>query len=165
MKEYGLFEINLYSKDEKSFNQEKDEKLGRYLENIGCDIRKVKPDIIDYFENSYISPWRYNQIFGAVRFFISGTEIRGEIFLSSLKKYVRNARQKKFRYEGKLLLEQDLLNASTEEIISAIDSSLEDLQKEYKLIPDLECYNNLKKIIDWENILTKVKLREGLEHL
>ncbi|EID84428.1 hypothetical protein MSI_20740 [Treponema sp. JC4] len=162
MSEFGLFEINLYSKEEKLFYKEKDEQLRRYLETIECDIQKVKPEIIDNFENNYISPWRYNQIFGAVRFFISGTEIRGEIFLSSLKKYVRNARQKKFRYEGKLLLEQDLLNASTEEIISAIDSSLEDLQKEYKLIPDLECYNNLKKIIDWENILTKVKSREGL---
>ena len=154
--EFPLFEINLYLSDEETFYKTKQEKFQEYISKVGF-TNTIPQQIIENFDKNYIAPWQYNQVFGVIRFFICGTELRGELFLSSLKHYVKNSKHKKFEYEGKLLLEQPLINSSRNEIIQNIEFAIKQVQKQFHLYPDLSCYNNLKKIINWENILEQIK--------
>ncbi len=160
MNEKHVFEILLYREAEKVFYQKYDAALHKHLHVTMRDVtsssvgEEFKMGMENDYWMNYGGPWNYNQCIGAIRLFITGNQIRGDLWLSNRKRFTRKMHNKNISLQGKafeLTIHREAENEEIyEDIINRIAASLGNSRR---TIADLTCFHNVGKHIDWRGLI------------
>lgn len=158
-----LFEILLYWKTEEKYHQDYQKKRDKFFSQSFdlLDPKKKKNDIppqVSYtYYKSYGGPWNYNQIVGAVKIYLLGNQLQGELWVSKKKRFQRVMKNKLIFSDGNFFrmgLWDDMTN---EDINKEIKSRIiEGINYDKRLIPDFECFDNICTYIDWRKLIDKI---------
>lgn len=157
MEEKYICEILLYRISEDEFYQKSEHDLKKEYEKMNV-VDTLPPDIKFLFEKNYFQnyggPWSYNQVYGALKIYVFGIQIRAELWLSINERFTRKSKNKGISLLGEAFQIGIFPNYSNKIIIETIDKEIERTVKNLdRIVPDLECYNNLKYLIDWKSIV------------
>jgi hypothetical protein len=162
MKDKYIFEVLLYRENENKFNDKYALDSKKYIEyfshnmeSMDFETRRITLLSIenDYWKR-YGAPWNYNQVIGAIKMFVNENEIRGELWLSNKKRYTRNMNQKCISLQGKAFEYYVDDNTTNNEIANEITKLIiESIKYDKRIYIDLECFNNIKKYLDWKSVI------------
>jgi len=157
MQEKYILEILLYRISEEEFYKRFEIDLMREYERLNV-TDTLSPDIKFLFEknfdNNYGGPWNYNQVYGALKIYVLGVQIRAELWFSSNERFTRKSKNKRIFLIGEAFEIGIFPDYSNKIIIERIDKEIKRTVKNLgRIVPDLECYNNLKYLIDWKKLV------------
>lgn len=158
-----FFEIPIYRISQERFNQKYDNDLQRYWEQFKelsghahNDIPKTtRLNSEQSFWETYCGPWRYNQVFGWMRLYILGSQVRGDLWRMVGKRFHRKTRNQ-IRPLGKAFEIDFFSDESSEQILAKVEQKLEQFQKKWrkkKRVLDLECFRTLSSCINWRKLV------------
>jgi hypothetical protein len=109
----------------------------------------------DDLQKQYGDVWRFNEIVGYVRLHFLGMQVRGELFMVDVEKFVRTRKKLLIYQTHKVALERDIpLNASNEEIFEVILQYIVDTRQELKpRYVDSSLFELIGKFVDWKALL------------
>ena len=133
--------------------------MERFKESSGFVHDKVPENtwlnVKQHFWETYGGPWRYNQVIGWMRFYILGSQIRGELWLMVGKRFHRKSHNQ-IRWIGKVFEIHSFPDESSEQIFERIEQEFEELQNKWRRkgrVMDLECFRTLAPCIDWRKLV------------
>ena len=154
-----FFEIPIYRVCETLFHSEFDRDQAAHLDKqrrLGRVEPGQLPDwelqVKDGFWKSYGMPWQFNQVVGWLRLFRLGHQLRGDLWLSSAKRFLRVPGHKRFELVGKAFEIWVESKSTDEAIVSRLRDEFKELERNYssrKLTLDLECFDSIAPFIRW----------------
>jgi hypothetical protein len=144
------------------FSSKYERDLAKHLESLRAET-PLSPDQAaqprrNYF-NTYGGPWLYNQTVGWLRLFVLGTQIRGDLWMSARKRFVRRSIRDLRPLTGDYFNVQCSASQSSDEIRRAVESELLEFERTYRrgrLVLDLECFCEVAPHIDWRSLVSGV---------
>ena len=156
--EHYFFELPIYRCSERPFYSKYARDLEAHLAALWPPntppniLAELRPLAEDHFRKRYGGPWHFNQTVGWIRLYTLGTQIRGELWLTSEKSLVRRPQHKRIEKIGKVFEYHPDSNDSSAEIAKKTRKELVEAVKSIRngrLILNLECFDNLAGHIDW----------------
>jgi len=132
--------------------------------NILVDIKK---NLSEHFDLKNHKPWFHNNIIGWIRFYMLGSQLRGEIFYTCNER-VGNHLNKKIESSNycPILIEFSFDDvSSSEKILNQIKLKIIEVQNDKSLFPikkfyiDLSEFNRISEFIDWKSLLEEYSRR------
>lgn len=155
-----FFEVPLYWCDQGKFETKYTQDLEVHMGTFagGADTkgehlpRSAIAGIKERFGKGYVAPWRYNQVVGWIRLFVTGPQIRGDLWLCSNQRYSRRMNRKHITLTGKAFelhcwphqSSQEIAHLVRTEIVSSVRRT-----RNGQLTPDLECFDNMSSSLNW----------------
>lgn len=159
-----FFEIGLYWCEESKFNERYTRDLTRHLDEFvvsaGLPRENISRNILmaveqDFWEH-YVAPWYYNQAVGWIRLYTLGSQIRGDLWISSAKRFQRRMRNRHISLRGKVFELPCWPEQSSNEILEAVRRELRQFQgssQNRSLVLDLACFETVGQFINWRGLV------------
>jgi hypothetical protein len=160
--DYYVFELLIYREKEKTFyekyNKALEAMIAKYIPRFASSDQRenIQASLVEKFWRIYGGPWNYNQVVGAIKIFICGDQIRGDLWLSNKKKFTKVMCNKNISLFGKAFEMNVFNDMSNDEIQQELLKSIIDSIKPNKrLVIDTECFINCSKYIDWKKLINR----------
>jgi len=154
-----FLEIPIYRISQVEFAKQYDRDVTKHVELL-VNETPLSSDQIDkirgIYAKEYGGPWQYNQAVGWLRLFVLGSQIRGDLWMSSRERYMRRSTRDFGPLVGDYFNVPCSRTQSSAEIRDAVESELLEFERSYRngrLVLDLECFHELADHIDWRNLL------------
>jgi hypothetical protein len=167
MGEY-FYSIPIYNLTENEYYDKYEKKKSDYIEKYcKSNTETIKVRLSEYFDLKYRKPWFHNDIIGWIRFYMLGSQLRGEIFYQCIDKvgnHLNKRIESSFYCPTFIDLSFDDV-ASSDLILNEINLKLLDVQKDNTIFPiknfyiDLTEFNRISKFIDWKSLLKEYSMR------
>jgi hypothetical protein len=151
MPERHIMEVLAYRIPEADFNAEYDREREDYLRPLQSlsDPERVAA-WEQHFWSTFGGPWRYNQTVGAIRLYITGNQVRGELWLSNRKRFQRILKNRNISLHGSIFEMTVYPETANGEILEGILAHIDGFARgQRRLTFDLECLKNLGPFVDW----------------
>jgi len=117
--------------------------------------KNIRIQVEQHFWETYGGPWHYNQVIGWIRLYVLGSQLRGDLWRMTGKRFNRKSRNQ-IRLLGKVFKINFTRDESSEQIRVKIEQELERLKNKWckkKRFLDLQCFQTLASCIDWRKLL------------
>jgi hypothetical protein len=157
-------ELAIYRVAQSRFNREYDRALAAFIGGHEATHKSLGPEFTterrlhleDLFWREYGAPWHYNQAIGWLRLFVCGSQLRGDLWFSRLKRFPRRMARHQLSLQGKAFELWLPPESSSSQIAAALREELLRFQSEFrggKCVLDLECFDGISPFVDWVRLM------------
>jgi|SRR6056297_2214192 len=157
-----FFEIPIYRCTQEKFNTDYDRELNKHLDTLwpnGARYRLPKNSVEsakqDFWER-YGAPWNFNQAVGWLRLFVTGSQIRADLWFTNAKRLLRRPKYRQISIMGKGFEITFESKNSSIEIYEALLNRLLEFENSFhggRLNVDLECFKNIGLYVNWRALI------------
>ncbi|MGA2071562.1 MAG: hypothetical protein ABSG97_09455 [Sedimentisphaerales bacterium] len=167
MDELYFCDVPIYRITKSKYNEELNKYTDRFYEHPKLptqeEIKAFYADNPKYeaiqkimLEREYGGRWRFNEIVGHIRLFFLGYQIRGELWLVNVKRFVKSRRKTFFHQPGFRPEVNISISSSNQEIFDCIIKLLNRVRPRFKgRFIDSSIIEQIGPYIDWNSLLHK----------
>lgn len=157
-----FFEIPIYRCSQEKFHNDYDRDLNNHLDTIWPNgeryslSRHTVEFAKQHFWERYGAPWNFNQAVGWLRLFVTGSQIRADLWFTNAKKLLRWPKHRQISLIGKGFELTFWPEDSTPQIYETVLNELVEFEKHFRggrLKLDLECFKNIGTHINWRALI------------